>query len=218
MFRASVFSLALALMACASSRAAAPDGVFLPRLDRPNDTWPAALISGRLSEENGCILLETDYVGAANEKVLLIWPHEATAVRMDTGALRISIDGAVVGDTGSQVKLGGGLVGERRNEVDQAETMIGKPYRIAVAQMAIGLHRVPHRRSKIVVERPTFQVEHPRLAFSKAAQLEERSPHSVRIPERTDHVRSRTPSPPTVGRSIPDGCRDHISARIHPRR
>jgi len=126
MFRANVFWLILALGACASSQASAPDGIFLPRLDLANDTWPAASITGRLSEEHGCILLETDSVGAPNEKVLLIWPDEATAVRTEMGALRISINGAIVGDTGTQVRLGGGLIGERRYEVHQAETMIGE--------------------------------------------------------------------------------------------
>ncbi|HEX9300239.1 MAG TPA: hypothetical protein VF968_08930, partial [Actinomycetota bacterium] len=94
-----MFWLILALGACASSQASAPDGIFLPRLDLANDTWPAASITGRLSEEHGCILLETDSVGAPNEKVLLIWPDEATAVRTEMGALRISINGAIVGDT-----------------------------------------------------------------------------------------------------------------------
>jgi hypothetical protein len=121
-----VCGLLLALAACATSEASAPDGIFLPKLDRSNDEWPTALIAGQLVEERGCVFLEVGGTGSANEKILLIWPHETTAARTEMGQLRISIGGEVVGDTGSEVKLGGGLIGERPGEIDQAQAMIGE--------------------------------------------------------------------------------------------
>lgn len=113
----------LASSARASSQANAPEGVFLPRLTEHTDAFPAALISGTLLEADGCVFIGSD--GASEERVLLIWPQETTADRTDDGTLRILVDGHVVGEMGDHVELGGGSVGERRNAVAQAESLIG---------------------------------------------------------------------------------------------
>jgi hypothetical protein len=99
--------------------------VFLPRLAQHEESWPAALISGRLFEANGCVFITSDDPGSDHANVLLIWPNEATAVRTDDGRLQISIDGDIVGAVGDVVHLGGGYLGETRNRVAQAESLIG---------------------------------------------------------------------------------------------
>ncbi len=111
------FSL-LCLPACGGHKVAAPEGVFFPTLTESQDSWPAAATSGTLVEKDGCVLLMPG-------DFLLIWPHEASAERTGAGALRITVDGKLVGQTGDQVQLGGGLLGESKDAVSQAEGMIG---------------------------------------------------------------------------------------------
>jgi hypothetical protein len=94
--------------------------VFFSTLTEPHDIWPAALTSGTLVEEHGCVFLSPG-------DVLLIWPHEASAERTSPGALRITVGGDLVGQTGDEVHLGGGLLGESKHDVGQAEAMIGEP-------------------------------------------------------------------------------------------
>jgi hypothetical protein len=116
----------LAASACGSAHPAAPDGVFLPRLAEHHDTWPAALVSGRLVEEDGCVFIAPDHPGSDDASVLVIRPNEAWAERMDDGRLRISVSDDAVVSVGDVVSLGGGLVGEARSDVGQAESMIGE--------------------------------------------------------------------------------------------
>ena len=59
--------------------------------------------------------------------VLLIWPHEASVERTSAGRLRIAVDGKLVGQTGDEVQLGGGLLGESRNALGQVQSLIGEP-------------------------------------------------------------------------------------------
>jgi hypothetical protein len=110
----------LSLTACGGREAAAPAGVFFPRLTESQDAWPAALSSGTLVEKDGCVLLMPG-------DSLLIWPHEARVERTGSGALRITIGQTLVGQTGDLVQLGGGLLGESKDNVSQAEAMIGEP-------------------------------------------------------------------------------------------
>jgi hypothetical protein len=118
--------IVLALAACASPGAGASvDGVFFPRLDHHADEWPAGLIQGTLFEANGCVFIKSRYVGVPSEQVLLIWPHEASLERGDTGTLQVLLEGAVVGQLGDQVELGGGFMGESRGAVGNAESLIG---------------------------------------------------------------------------------------------
>jgi hypothetical protein len=100
--------------------ALAPDGIFLPRLTGPQDSWPAALTSGKLVEKHGCVFLMPG-------DVLLIWPNEARADRTSGGALRVTVGGKLVGETGDEVQLGGGFVGESMGAVNQVERLIGEP-------------------------------------------------------------------------------------------
>jgi hypothetical protein len=103
----------------------APDNVFLPRLTEHQDAWPAALIWGTLVESDGCVFIASDYPGTPSERVLLIWPLETTAESPDGGALRILVDGQLVGQIGDRVRLGGGFVGESKNDVGFAESLTG---------------------------------------------------------------------------------------------
>jgi hypothetical protein len=103
-----------------------PRGVFLPRLAEHHDTWPAALVSGRLVEENGCVFITPDRPGSDHVNVLLIWAKEASAERMDDGRLRISTGDDAAVWVGDVVSLGCGFVGEARSDVGQAESMIGE--------------------------------------------------------------------------------------------
>jgi hypothetical protein len=124
--RAAVLAAVLTASACGSARPAAPEGVFLPRLAQHHDTWPAALVSGRLVEENGCVFITPDHPGSDHASVLLIWPNEASAERMDDGRLRISVGDDAAVSVGDVVSLDGGLVGEARSDVGHAESMIGE--------------------------------------------------------------------------------------------
>jgi hypothetical protein len=123
---AAIMIFAFASSACgghASSETEAgsePQGVFFPRLTEHSDTWPAALASGTLAEKEGCVILVPG-------DMLLIWPHEANVERTGSGALRITVGGDLVGQTGDDVQLGGGLLGEAKSAVDQAERLIGEP-------------------------------------------------------------------------------------------
>jgi hypothetical protein len=123
---ASIMIFALASSACggrASSETEAgsePQGVFFPRLTEHPDTWPAASASGTLVEKDGCVILMPG-------DMLLIWPHEASAARTSTGALRVTVGEDLVGQTGDDAQLGGGLLGESKGAVDQAEALIGEP-------------------------------------------------------------------------------------------
>jgi hypothetical protein len=110
----------LFLVACGPRESVVPEGVFFPTLTESQDMWPAAAISGSLVERNGCVFLMPG-------DVLLIWPHEASVEPTGTGGLRITVDGNLVGQTGDEVQLGGGLLGESRNGVGQAEDLIGEP-------------------------------------------------------------------------------------------
>jgi hypothetical protein len=116
----------LTASACGSAHPAAPAGVFLPRLAEHHDTWPAALVSGRLVEEDGCAFIAPDQPGSDHASVLVIWPNEASAERMDDGRLRISAGDDAAVSVGDVVSLGGGLVGETPSDVGQAESMIGE--------------------------------------------------------------------------------------------
>jgi hypothetical protein len=98
----------------------APDGIFLPRLTGPQDSWPASLASGTLVLKHGCVFLMPG-------DALLIWPNEATADRTSDGTLEVKVDGKLVGQMGDEVQLGGGLLGESKDAVKQAERMIGEP-------------------------------------------------------------------------------------------
>jgi hypothetical protein len=119
--------MAVALLpACRGiEQAAAPDGVFLPRLQEGTDTYPAALITGTLHETSGCIFLTPDEDGINVPDVLLIWPRGTTAERMSDGTLRIEVPDHPVIQSGDNVALGGGFVGESRGDVGQAQTLIG---------------------------------------------------------------------------------------------
>ncbi len=108
------------LPACGGHEAPAPDGLYFPTLTKSQDAWPAALASGSLVEKDGCVFLMPN-------DVLLIWPNEASVERTGAGLLRITVEGKLVGQTGDDVQLGGGLLGESRNAVDQAESLIGEP-------------------------------------------------------------------------------------------
>jgi len=130
--------LAATLIACAGPERVAPEGppapagVFFPRLTGPQDSWPAALASGTLVERRGCVLLVSGDsrdgpAQGGSDGELLIWPEEARAERTDGGDLRITVGEKLVGETGDQVQLGGGLLGESRDAVNQAERMIGEP-------------------------------------------------------------------------------------------
>jgi hypothetical protein len=110
----------LSLSACAGHRAATPEGVFFPTLTESQDSYPAAATSGTLVEQDGCVFLMPG-------DVLLIWPHGASAERTDAGALRITVGAKPVGQTGDEVRLGGGLLGEEEGAVGQAEDLIGEP-------------------------------------------------------------------------------------------
>jgi hypothetical protein len=115
----------ICLSACGVGHAAAPDGLFLPRLQNQNDTWPAALITGTLVERSGCIFLAADTSATNLPDVLLIWPRGTTAARTPDGRLRIDVgDGAPV-QTGDHVSLGGGFIGESKDDVGQAESLMG---------------------------------------------------------------------------------------------
>jgi hypothetical protein len=98
----------------------APPGVFFPRLTQHSDSWPAALASGTLVEKDGCVVLMPG-------EMLLIWPHEASAERTSAGTLRITVGEDLVGGTGDDVQLGGGLLGESEGAVDHAQDLIGEP-------------------------------------------------------------------------------------------
>jgi len=113
-------TLSLYLPACSGHEAVAPQGVFFPTLTKSQDSWPAALASGSLTEKDGCVLLMPG-------DVLLIWPHEASVERTSAGRLRIAVDGKLVGQTGDEVQLGGGLLGESRNALGQVQSLIGEP-------------------------------------------------------------------------------------------
>jgi hypothetical protein len=113
------------LLSCSSSGPLAPEGVFLPRLDHANDVWPTALIDGTLVEVSGCVFIDAEYEPAPPMHVLLIWPNGTTADRAPDGALRVMLDGEVVGHIGDCVELGGGMVGDSRTDVDHAESLIG---------------------------------------------------------------------------------------------
>jgi len=109
--------------------------VFFPRLTHHSDTWPGALISGTLAEVNGCVFLIPDGgnieapPGALVAKAmpLLIWPIEARAKRTNDGTLQILVSNQVVGKIGDRVELGGGLVGESKSDLSEAESLIGTP-------------------------------------------------------------------------------------------
>ena len=123
---ASIMIFALAPSACGGHAGSVTrsgseaQGVFFPKLTEHSDSWPAALASGTLAEKDGCVFLVPG-------DMLLIWPHEASVERTGSGALRITVEGDLVGQTGDEVQLGGGLLGESKGAVDQAERLIGEP-------------------------------------------------------------------------------------------
>jgi hypothetical protein len=117
-------SLAVSLAGCGSSGTAAPDDVFFPKLDHRADAWPAGAIQGTLFQSNGCVFIETNDEVAEPEVVLLLWPVEAAAERLEDGTLQVLNNGAIVGRMGERVHLGGGFRGEARNQVRSAESII----------------------------------------------------------------------------------------------
>ena len=60
-----------------------------------------------------------------DDEVLVIWPKGTRAERTDNGRLRVLLNGAMVGEMGDRVELGGGFVGESRDAVANAESLIG---------------------------------------------------------------------------------------------
>ena len=106
--------------ACGWHEKIVPEGVFFPMLTKHNDTWPAGQATGSLAERDGCVFLMPG-------RRLLIWPREGSVERTDAGALRITVDGKLVGQTGDEVVLGGGYISESRDDVSFAESMIGEP-------------------------------------------------------------------------------------------
>jgi hypothetical protein len=124
LIRPAALSIALALSACSPAELA-PEGVFFPTLDEESNASMAALIWGNLFERDGCVFIKAGYEGVVDDEVLLIWPKGATAERTDDGTLRVLLDGATVGAMGDRVELGGGFVGESRDAVANAESLIG---------------------------------------------------------------------------------------------
>ena len=122
--RPAALSIALALSACSRAEVA-PEGVFLPTLDHETNASMGALIWGPLFERDGCVFIKAGYEGVVDDEVLLIWPKGARAERTGDGTLRVLLDGATVGEMGDRVELGGGFVGESRDAVANAESLIG---------------------------------------------------------------------------------------------
>jgi hypothetical protein len=122
--RSVALSLALSLAAC-SPAAVSPQGVFFPTLDHESNASMLALIWGRLFERDGCVFIKAGYEGVVDDEVLLIWPQGARAERTSDGTLRVLLDGAAIGEMGERVELGGGFVGESRDAVANAESLIG---------------------------------------------------------------------------------------------
>ncbi len=116
-------SIALTLSACSAE--VAPEGVFFPTLDQGSNASMSALIWGSLFERDGCVFIKAGYEGVVDDEVLLIWPKGARAERTGDGTLRVLLDGAAVGRMGDRVELGGGFVGESRDAVANAESLIG---------------------------------------------------------------------------------------------
>jgi hypothetical protein len=117
---ASLLTVSLLLVpACGWHQKVVPEGVFFPTLTKHEDAWPAAQTTGTLAERDGCVFLMPG-------RRLLIWPHEGSVERTDAGALRITVDGKLVGETGDEVVLGGGYIGESRDDVSFAESLIGE--------------------------------------------------------------------------------------------
>jgi hypothetical protein len=117
-------SIALALSSCSPAEVA-PEGVFFPTLDQESNESMLALIWGPLFERDGCVFIKAGYEGVVDDEVLLIWPKGTRAERAGDGTLRVLLDGATVGEMGDRVELGGGFVGESRDAVANAESLIG---------------------------------------------------------------------------------------------
>jgi hypothetical protein len=124
LIRPAALWIALALSACSPAEVA-PEGVFFPTLDHESNASMLALIWGPLFERDGCVFIKAGYEGVVDDEVLLIWPKGARAERTDDGTLRVLLDGATVGEMGDRVELGGGFVGESRDAVANAESLIG---------------------------------------------------------------------------------------------
>jgi hypothetical protein len=104
----------------------------LPAVSIGTSTPRTALTSGTLIEQHGCVFLMPG-------DVLLIWPNDATADRTTGGALRVMVGGKLVGQTGDELQLGGGFVGESKDAVKQAEDlMASRSRRDAMPQAATG--------------------------------------------------------------------------------
>ncbi|HEV8565086.1 MAG TPA: hypothetical protein VGR41_09225 [Actinomycetota bacterium] len=102
---------------------ASPPGIFFPTQKEPTNAYPSALTTGKITESNGCILLQ-----GADTDVLLIWPNGTSLIRTETGALHVlRSDGSLIVEVGDEVGLGGGLVGETAKEVHLAQQTIGEP-------------------------------------------------------------------------------------------
>jgi len=123
--RTPLLGTTLLLLSCGVRQAPTPDGVFLPRLQDASDSWPAALITGTLAVSNGCIFLAPDANGSNVPEVLLIWPRGTTAGRTSEGTPLIHVPDRPAIQVGDHVALGGGFVGESRDDVGQAQSLIG---------------------------------------------------------------------------------------------
>jgi hypothetical protein len=107
-----MLSLALTLSSCASPGAAAPEGVFLPRLTSAPPRYGAAAIEGTLVEDRGCVELTKLYLSAdflplnPGAIALVLWPEGSEAKRTDDGGLSVDAPDLPAAVTGQRVFLG----------------------------------------------------------------------------------------------------------------
>jgi len=120
-----ILVLVLVLVACTGKPSAShqeTSGVFFPITYGLNGSMQA-LAHGMFVERDGCIFL--DQSGGAS---LVLWPKGSVLQRTADGALQVSTNsGTIVWKMDEPLTLGGGFVGEARNQTKQAETIIGEP-------------------------------------------------------------------------------------------
>lgn len=116
--------LALSIASCGPERAIAPPGMFFPTGPR-GGAYPAALITGRLAEADGCVFIADPYGRAGS--VLPLWPERYRAERDETGRLTVFDGEDLVARVGDDIRFGGGFRGESSEEVGPSEEFIGKP-------------------------------------------------------------------------------------------
>jgi hypothetical protein len=122
--KAVAFAVFAAVVASgASALAARSDGGSSPRQGTPlptytaSDSYPGALLTGRLELRGGCVYLTRE----RDRRALLVWSPGTRLTRSEGRTRIVSASGKVRGEIGQTVRFGGGETGPGASMVGEAQ-------------------------------------------------------------------------------------------------